>query len=150
MARGRKRREVRREERVDPTPETLAKLTPDPLMNLKQHGLITSDEERAASEIRAVYMAVCGGLFRKQQRLGEAFGLGGGKPPEMPCGLARAHHETYLPWTRRHHPGVIDAVLSLVVDRNKLPPAFDTFVAEALKDYALNMGRRKVVDISAA
>ena len=147
---GKKRREVRKEERTPATPETLAKLTPDPLRQMVEGGLIGSDEERAASEIRAIYMAVCRGLFSKAGRLGEEFGIQSGRAPDMPTGLAIAHRETYLPWTRSHKPAVIDLVLSLIVERDPVHILHRADAATALKDYASSMTARKIIDISAA
>lgn len=46
------RREVRRVDRVEPTPETLAKLKPDPLLRLEP------DYQRAALEIERAYLLI--------------------------------------------------------------------------------------------
>lgn len=115
MARGqtkaektRRRREaVRVNDRVGPTPETAAKLKPDPLVMLHEMGHIDSAERDAALEIRRVYMAIVGHLMPK------ARGVGG--RAEMPSEIAWIHANRYLPWAARHK-AALQLVIDLVVD----------------------------------
>jgi hypothetical protein len=145
--RNRKRPAVIREERWGPTPETLAKIQPDPLALL-----LDSDEAReclcgktrlesAAEEIRAVYMAVTRTVMCK---LPSANG-GGGRSPEIPDALAWAHLHTYMPWANHWgHSRVLEAVIDVVVDRYQSPPAARASIVTALADYAKRMRERAV------
>ena len=54
-----RRRPVQKSERFGATPETAAKLRPDPLQVLMRTANMGPAEERAAAEIRSVYLAVC-------------------------------------------------------------------------------------------
>lgn len=142
MARGRrKRREpVRVEDRVEATPETTAKLTADPLMAMVEAGQVDSAGERAASEIRAVYLAVCRAVMVRPTNLGGEFcAPSRGKPAEIPESLARAHAERYLPWTRDHDPETLDDLLRVVVEREPIAPWRRHDIAVALDDYARRM-----------
>lgn len=125
-------RPARKEEYLGPTPETLAKLVPDPLEIL----LVDCDValERAASEIRAIYLAVCAKLMG---------GLGGGSGKPMSDFVAWAHAETYLPWARGLHRLTMEAVIDIVVDRHHIHPTFHPSVTFALESYARRMKTRK-------
>jgi hypothetical protein len=102
-----KREPVRREERVEPTPETLAKLIPDPIQELFDKGLITGEHTTAAAEIRAIYFAVVGSLFCRGRDY-RVFGRGRGNMPER---LAVLHRDRYKPWARS-----MGANLCLMID----------------------------------
>src|SRR5262245_21620400 len=102
-----KREPVRRDERIEPTPETVAKLLPDPIQELFDKGLITSEHTTAAAEIRAIYFAVVGSLFCRGRDY-RVFGRGRG---QMPDGLADKHAKRYLPWARS-----MGANLGLIID----------------------------------
>jgi len=125
------------EERVGATIETAAKLTEDPLFRiLALYGRGDAALERAAGEIKAIYGAVCKGLFKRGHALGER--LGNAKA-EMPDTLAKAHAERYLPWANANHPRVVDATLRVVWDRDDVPTIYYQPVAAALADYARRM-----------
>lgn len=53
-------REDRREQGVGATPQTLAKLKPDPVGRLARKGALSPDEEAAAYEIREAFAVVSG------------------------------------------------------------------------------------------
>lgn len=140
-----RRHRVNRAERVEPTPETIRHLQPDPL-----HGLLHTAwahlpadietlnrqlAERAAEEIRAVYFAVLRPLMPKANRW-DAMQLG---HAEIPDSLARAHKDRYLPWTRDNAPNTVDATLSIVIDREEPGVHTHRLVARALLDYARRM-----------
>ena len=57
--RGRPKKQA--EDRVDPTPETAAKLQPDHLQKLLSDGEISADQERAGRQIHALFKALRGG-----------------------------------------------------------------------------------------
>jgi hypothetical protein len=126
-----RRRAVRREERVGATPETLAKLVPDPLAELLRMQLIDSETKDAALEMGEVYVAVYGA------QMPSARGTGG--RPELSNRVAWIHEHRYLPWARRWskvrlrslplQPAVIDLV---VLGRGVALAE----IAEALRSYA--------------
>lgn len=132
---------------VAATPETLAKLRPDPLLALLSAFAHVGDTvgiralERAADEIRAVYLAVCGMMMAG---VGGAhhYGQGPGGRREIPAFLAWAHAETYLPWAQGHRRVILDATIGLVVDRHVIHPDLVNAVAGALADYAKRMRSR--------
>lgn len=135
----RRRDRVCCEERIQATPETMAKLQPDPLLALVR-GIGRGDVvlESAADEIRAVYMAVVRGLMRKGGLREDRGGM-----PDIPPFLAWAHAETYLPWARAQLRQTMQAVIDVVVDRqaisNGCPPEA---VVWSLHSYADRMMRR--------
>ena len=93
-----RRRAVRREERYDPTPQTLAKLESDVLQDLLARRAITADEERAAREICDIHRAVKRGLFRTQN-IGAGHGTADASDA-MSEHEARIHFQRYVPWSR--------------------------------------------------
>lgn len=146
--RRRRGRPPRREAYPGPTPETRAKLTPDPLLALlESYGGGDAALEMAAEEIRAVYHAVCGMLMAG---IGERYrhGRARGGRREMPSFLAWAHAQTYLPWADGTQPATLAAVIDLVVDRRPVRPDIAPAVVAALRDYAGRMRRRIARDFS--
>lgn len=136
---------VERAERCGPTPETLAKLQPDPLQMLLDGDAAREARcgkarlEEAADEIRAVYMAVIRAVMWKRPSLGG----GGGGVPEIPARLAWAHFQTYLPWANHWgHSKVLEAVIDVVVDRYQTTAASHQMIVLALGDYAKRMRAR--------
>lgn len=106
----RRRQSVDRSERVGPTPETEAKLKPDPFNVLVQMDLLDSAERDAGLEIRAIWYAVTGGLLvRAGERSSHRSGDG------MSDKLAEAHAQVYVPWCD-HWGGLVEQVIDLVVD----------------------------------
>ena len=137
----RRGRPPKRDETTPPTPETLARMEQDPLRALIIEGLIDTAGERAADEIREIYTAVCRCVMRRQARYGQEFGMPSGVPVELPDALALAHAKVYLPWVHATKPTVVDATLSLVVDR--VAVQCSTAVAMALSNYARRMVRSR-------
>lgn len=144
--RKRRGRPARQDEYVGPTPETLAKLRQDPLRALfarydagggSEEGVL----ERAADEIRAVYLAVCGMLMAGVGG-GHRYGQGPGGRREIPPFLAWAHAQTYLPWAKSLKRTTLEAVIDLVVDRAVVHPDLAIAAAAALSDYAGRLRRR--------
>ena len=137
---------ARRDNFVGPTPETLAKLRQDPLLALfeRYESDGCGDEnalERAADEIRAIYLAVYGMLMAGvggRHRYGE--GPGGRR--DIPPFLAWAHAQTYTPWANGIKRTTLEAVIDLVVERNLIGPDRTISVAEALGDYARRLRHR--------
>jgi len=118
-----------------PTPETLVKLQPDPLLALlRVHGGGDIALEHAADEIRAIFLAVCGRL------MAGTGGLGGGG--EMPDFLAWAHGSTYLPWARSLKHEAMEAIIDIVVDRRAVRADLAARAAGALDAYARRMKSR--------
>lgn len=123
---------VDRAERAEPTPETVAKLIPDPIGVMFAMGLIDQPTKDAALEMADVYIAVYGG------QMPGARGAGG--HPTISNAMAWIHTNRYLPWSRKWanvklramplQPAVIDLVIG-----GSQPVAL-TEVASALKDYA--------------
>lgn len=140
-------RPARHHDRISPTPETLAKLRPDPLLALLQSLGEGADQigesalEHAADEIRAVYLAVCGMLMAGVGG-GHRYGQGPGGRREIPPFLAWVHAETYRPWANGLRRATLQAVIDLVVDRHVIHPGLTGAVAGALEDYARRMRAR--------
>lgn len=146
----RRGRGSRREEDGGPTPETLAKLRPDPLLALLQaQGDGDGALERAADEIRAVYLAVCGMMMAG---VGGRHGYGRTRHGhrEMPSYLAWVHRETYLPWANGQARTTLEATIGLIVDRQVQHPDRHAAIATALNDYAERLRRRGSYDSQAA
>jgi hypothetical protein len=144
--RKRRGRPARQDEYVGPTPETLAKLRQDPLLALfARYDAETGGEEgmleRAADEIRAVYIAVCGMLMAGTGG-GHRYGQGPGGRRDIPPFLAWVHAQTYLPWANGLKRTTLEAVIDLVVDRAVIHPDLVVAAAEALADYGRRMRRR--------
>jgi hypothetical protein len=126
-----KRAAVDRTERIGPTPETLAKLVPDPLAELLRMNLIDAGTKDAALEMAEVYIAVYGA------QMPGARGAGG--HPKISDRLAWIHDNRYLPWARKwarirfRSLPLQPAVVDLVVSGRGVALSE---IAEALADYA--------------
>ena len=156
MLKRRRGRPARRDDFIGPTPETLAKLRQDPLLALFQRydsgtggtGGECGGEgalERAADEIRAIYLAVCGMLMAGvggRHRYGEGPGARGSTTRDIPPFLAWAHAQTYTPWADSIKRTTLEAVIDLVVERNLTHPDRTIAVADALADYARRLRHR--------
>ena len=111
MKRKSKRRDpVIRDDRVGPTPETQAKLVPDPFHVLVEMGLLDTAQRDAGLEIRAIWYAITGNLMPKAgERSSQRSGDG------MSDALATAHARVYLPWCQ-YWGRLVEEVIDLVVD----------------------------------
>lgn len=128
--RGRARRApVSRVDRIEPTPETLAKLVPDQIRVLFDKGRLHHEHTRAVGEIRAVFHAVTTNLFARAKD----YRLRGYSPPCLPNDLAEAHRDRYKPWAQqmgRRLPLLIDAIIDgRRIDGDLLIDALDAYVA---------------------
>lgn len=124
----------RRDGCVLPTPETLAKLRPDPLLALiKTAGRpdATASLEAAADEIYAVFSAVVRASMRKGGLLEDRGGV-----PGVPPFLAWCHAQTYLPWARSQRRDVMAAAITLIVDRELIPATIALDVLASIEFYA--------------
>ena len=110
-----RRAAVERADRVGPTPETLAKLQPDPLVAMHDAGLIDDAERDGALEIRRVYMAIVGAMVCK------ARGVGG--RAVMSPEIAWIHRNRYLPWAAHWSGRALAVLIDMIVDG--VPP--DTY-----------------------
>lgn len=134
---GRDNRTVAENMRWDPTPETVAKLKPDPFKELIAEGFIDTASQQAAYEIAAIYRSICRASMGK---IGKWMASDGGQA-DMSARLANAHAKVYLPWVRAHKPQVINDVLGLVVDGREAE--HPSRCCRALADYAMRMGNRQ-------
>ena len=123
------RRSVIREERVGPTPETAAKLLPDPLALMLRHELIDAEAVSGALEIRSVYMAIVGQLMPK------ARGESAGGRSEISARLAWIHSHRYKPWADRWAGETLAATLDMILE-GAMHVSFRERIANSLKDYA--------------
>ncbi len=131
---------ARSEERVGPTPETLRKLRPDPLLALIATHPKREDVpllEEAADEVRAVYMAIVRAAMRKGGLCEDRGGY-----PGVPPFLAWAHATTYLPWARSTPRSVLAAAITLIIERDIISPLQVIHVLAALQNYAERQHRR--------
>jgi len=132
-----RRRPVQKSERFGATPETASKLRPDPLQVLMRTANMGPAEERAAAEIRSVYLAVCRDVMGRVMSWTPP-GVDGRGREEMPNGLAVAHAVRFRPWSvawRKY----TTPILRLVVEREDPGMAFRPMVVMALRDYARRM-----------
>lgn len=117
MKRRSKRRDpVIRDDRVGPTPETQAKLVPDPFNVLIEMGMLDTAQRDAGLEIRAIWRAITGTLAAKTGNLSDTRSGGG-----MSDALAAAHARVYLPWCQ-YWGRLVEETIDLVVDA-QLPAA---------------------------
>lgn len=131
LAQAKRREAVKASDRVGPTPETLAKLKPDPFNEMVKAKILDDAQRDAGLEIRAVYMAVIGPLM---PRGGNMLSTRGGR--DMPPVLAAAHAQRYQPWCDKWKRGV-EMVIGLVVDAH--PPQSQRAASVMLRDYAKRM-----------
>ncbi len=123
---------VDRAERAEPTPETAAKLIPDPLGVMVSMKLIDDETLKASQEMADVFRAVYGG------QMPGARGAGG--HPTISDAMAWIHANRYLPWSRKwsgiklRAMPLQPAVIDLVVGGGQ--PLALTEIAAALADYA--------------
>lgn len=109
-------RRVTRAERIDPTPETLARLTPDPLSRLREDGVIDLDQMRAGEEIRDTWEAMSAGVhfgvsFAKRSEWLDAVRSG-----TVSFAVSEAmYHAVWQPWQKRQGRAV-GMVLNVIVD----------------------------------
>lgn len=111
-AKRRKRDPVRRFDRISPTPETAAKLRPDVVWTLFERGFLTAAGEKAARDIRDIYLAVVAELMPSKMRLSSEHSGKFILTDEM----AEKYADVYQPWARSIDRQVIDNVVTLVVD----------------------------------
>jgi hypothetical protein len=124
---------------IGATPETRAKLLEDPLQRMVAAGMVDSAGERAAEEIKCVFLAICRDVIGKTMR----HGMYARGKFEISDDLAHAHADRYLPWCRGNRPSIVEATIDLVVERK--PPRSGLIldgVADALADYANRFDRR--------
>jgi hypothetical protein len=127
-----RREPVNREERIEPTPETLAKLRPDQVQVLFDKSLLTPEMTDAASEIRMIYFAVVGSLFCRGRDY-RVFGRGRGEIPER---IAQLHRDRYQPWAREMGP-LLPLIFDALIDGQYVP---DSVVIKGLTAYIGYMG----------
>ena len=128
----RQRVRVRLFEKVEPTPETKAKLVDDPFQKLVEAGNIDAAGERAAEEIRRVFMAICRDVMAKISRPAP---MAAGKV-DMSDDLAEAHAERYLPWVRETGRNTVSATLDLLLEGRKPDEFSEIAICQALQNYA--------------
>jgi hypothetical protein len=136
MARMRRRRQFmarkaarRQAEETGPTPETRAKLRPDPFNVLVQHGVLDTAERDAGLEVRALWYAVTGPLVPRARDFAVIRRAGDGMSDE----LGEIHAQVYRPWCHDWGRAVAD-VIDLVVDAQM--PADVRRLQLMLRDYA--------------
>ena len=137
MSKGRQKRRRRVvEDKIESTEQTRRKLEPDPLALILMGQDVSL--EHAADEIKAVYNAVCAGLFTARQRLGSPNGK-----PDIPDEIAWAHAQTYIPWFNNTERQVASATIELVSYRTPWPrPTLAIKIRQALWNYAGMMRMR--------
>lgn len=134
------------------TPQTRAKLRPDPVQELyniwlKKGYRDASALQESAIEIRQIFMLVSGGLFA---RATDWSGVRTGGAP-LPEWLAAKRREVYLPWTREMDDRMISVLMAWLIDEKPLGQIdrdlkqkngrASTQVVTALTRYAFMSGR---------
>lgn len=99
---------VRTSDRVGPTPETAAKLKPDPLRRMHSAGQLTEAQRDAALEIALVLDVLAG-----RMRIHSHGQRGSGEISDL---IAEVHSARYLPWVRRIGPQAAAIVYDLAVE----------------------------------
>ena len=109
-------RRVTRAERIDPTPETLARIQPDPLSRLREDGVIDLDQMRAGEEIRDTWHAMTRGVMFGVSWVKRSNWLGEMASGGVPIGPAEAmYRAVWQPWQKRQGRAV-GMVLNVIVD----------------------------------
>jgi hypothetical protein len=126
----RRRERVVAADRVEPTPETAAKLRPDALEVWNRIGRLTDDDVDAAIELRGCYLAVCAQLMWKER--GDVQTSGGSRY-EISDWHAAQHAQVYVPWAARWGP-VVARVHDLALDGVE-PAGVWQAVRQAIRDY---------------
>lgn len=122
------------EERIGPTPETAAKLKPDPLALMLQRGQLEEGQIDAAIEIREVYGGVVGGNRCHTVAMDGRFHGG------MSDRIAWIHAKRYLPWIRECGKHAARLVLDLAwFGQEPRTPTHVSVIAFALSDYRRRM-----------
>jgi len=141
---------------VGPTPETAAKLKPDPILTMRRQKAnpLWGEDVMAAEEIRRVYVFLVSGMFAKAQRL-EA-GIAGHDSERVPLAMIDANRR-YTVWRKwaevQHKRGglpylpvtidvVVDGLSCAQVDANRRwrKGNASTALREALREYAYMAG----------
>lgn len=126
------RKRQKRQEIDRGTDETRARLRPDPILVMIAKGLVDTAQERAASEIRQVYLAITQGLWLKNRVPGQITGI----REELSDEMAEAYSKRYYPWVQRVNSDVVDATLRLCVEREEPTEWGERQIAGALYLYA--------------
>jgi hypothetical protein len=124
-----RRAPVVREDRVPPTPETVAKLVPDPVHVLFDKGILTSDQTNAVAEIRAIYFAIVGSLFTRAKdyrRMGYS-------KPDLPWWV-NDKYGNYKAWCEEMGPFRLPIIMDTIVDGR---PAIVEILLDGLDAYIL-------------
>lgn len=112
-------RRVTRAERIEPTPETAAKVVADPLLRLFRLSVIELDQMRAGEEIRDVWEVLQRGVFFGVSRVNRTNWLGE-FAESVPWGDAESlWRDVWVPWERRHK-WAVGMVIGVVVDGREL------------------------------
>jgi hypothetical protein len=133
---------VSKEERVEPTPETVERLEGDPLWEMTQwrNGyapLLDTAGEAAATEILAVYRAVVKSTMRLgQNSYGPEFGGPRGGVSEMPDDMAWAYSNRYVPWANSLPHGLLEWIINLLDERKMMSDGMKRVCAKAIMKYA--------------
>jgi hypothetical protein len=122
-----RREPVRREERIEPTPETLAKLQPDPIHVLFDKGILTDEQTNAVVEIRAIYFAIVGGMFTRAKDYRRA----GYSKPELPDWVD-AKYANYRAWAEQMGPFRLPIIMGTIIDAE---PAITEILLDGLDAY---------------
>ena len=118
-------------DRVKPTPETAAKLTPDPLERIKDE-LISSDDRLRVEEAIGNILSIHRWLFSQLDIKPLQLERMDWSPTDLPLRVAKEYSERYVPWMKRNP--IAPQVVELIVDRTKTvsnPQA----IADCLLDY---------------
>lgn len=104
-------------ERGDTTPETQAKLRPDPLDYLKRQGVLDEEMELAANEIRDIWEGITAKWFPQISGFHDRAMYRQMHPQD---GLSRklfdAYMARYVPWSKSGKIGEVATVFMVVVD----------------------------------
>lgn len=126
------RRRVVREERVGPTPETLAKLRPWALRGLLEAGDLDAHEFEAVLQIVSAYKLVTAAVGHKPTDYGREGGRGNGT---LSAGQERLW-AVYLSWGGRFTPGAYTVRPGLIVAWAEDEAPIDDWARHVLKGAA--------------
>lgn len=140
LAHAKRREAVKASDRVGPTPETVAKLQPDPFNEMVKAKVLDDAQRAAGLEIRAVYLAIIGPMLARGGNLLST--RAGGDISPM---LAAAHAQRYIPWCDkwgRRVSAVFDLINPEIVRDGQFavfPKMLERPAAIMLRDYARRM-----------
>ena len=127
-------------DRIEPTPETLARLKPDAIAELVSRRQLEPEHQSAADELRDVHHA----LHRSPEQGQSHTGRVSDPLSRMPARIEELWHSRWIPWQRQCGPMLASVTLATVIE-NQAPVSIHHahMIARGLTIYCQIAGWRK-------